>query len=86
MNIWKESLLKSIENYKTDIDLILEGENISLNNNFNDFDIVFSPIYDMEKFKFLGLTCFLLKNGMRINFGFLPQKILFKKGISGKSL
>ena len=84
MNIWKESLLKSIENYKTDIDLILEGENISLNNNFNDFDIVFSPIYDMEKFKFLGLTCFLLKNGMRINFGFLPQKILFKKGISGK--
>lgn len=84
MNIWKEDLLKGIENYKTDIDLILEGENISLNNNFNDFDIVFSPIYDGETFKFLGLTCFLLKNGMRINFGFLPQKILFKKGISGK--
>ena len=84
MNIWKENLLKGIENYKTDIDLILEGENISLNNNFNDFDIVFSPIYDGEIFKFLGLTCSLLKNGVRINCGFLPQKILFKKGISGK--
>ena len=27
MNIWKEDLLKGIENYKTNIDLILEGEN-----------------------------------------------------------
>lgn len=84
MNIWKEDLLKGIGNYKTNIDLILEGENISLNNNFNDFDIVFSPIYDGETFKFLGLTCSLLKNEIRVNYGFLPQKILFRRGISGK--
>ena len=84
MNIWKEDLLKSIEKYKTNIELILEGENISLNNNFNDFDIVFSPVYNCETFKFLGLTCSLIKNEVKINYGFLPQKILFRKGISGK--
>lgn len=39
---------------------------------------------DGETFKFLGLTCSLLKNGMRINYGFLPQKMLFKRGVSGK--
>lgn len=84
MNIWNEDLLKSIEKYKTNIELILEGENISLNNNFNDFDIVFSPVYNCETFKFLGLICSLIKNEVKINYGFLPQKILFRKGISGK--